>query len=154
MRTLRCGRHGACAFVLVASTALAGAPAPEPQWQSVAKTDLQEAFVDVRSRAPVAGGFEVAVRYEYASPQPFGRATFQSARNVYRLDCAAGRIADRENRVYAEHGLGGRQVAKSTRSARNLAWRDAAPHTVDGVVLDYVCRKMDEPPPAPVPAKR
>jgi hypothetical protein len=126
-----------------AAVAASAAKAQPPvQWRSVAQTDTQQAYVDPASRRDRDGYVEAVVRYEYAQPQPYGRRTFQSARNVYRFDCAGGRIADRENVVYAEPELQGRKVGDATRSTKNLVWRAVAPRSIDGVVLDHVCRKM------------
>jgi hypothetical protein len=125
-------------------TSLADAASPPvaaTEWAPVAKSETQQAFVDPASRRERDGYVEAAVRYDYATPQPYGRRTFLSARNVYRFDCAGARIADRENVVYAEPELRGRKVGDATRSTKNLIWRAVTPQTVDGAVLHYVCAR-------------
>jgi hypothetical protein len=140
-------------FVATQAATAAQAPAAPVAWTSVAKTDRQEAFVDPASRRERDGFLEAVVRYDYVEPQPYGRKSFLSARNVYRFDCANARIADRENRVYAERDLQGKEVANASRGAKNPVWRNALPKTVDGVVLDYVCRKLAGGGPAAAPAR-
>jgi hypothetical protein len=149
--SLLLGAALAATLTTVAVAATKAPPAPVA-WTSVAKTDRQEAFVDPASRRERDGFVEAFVKYEYAEPQAFGKKTYLSARNVYRFDCANARIADRENRVYAERDLQGKEVANASRGAKNPVWRNALPKTVDGVVLDYVCRKLagGGPPTPPV----
>jgi hypothetical protein len=121
----------------------AAAPvAPTADWKSVAKSDNQEVFVDDGSIRERDGFLEAVTRYEYLQPQPYGKKTFQSARNVYRVDCASRRIADRENLVYAGPQLSGAKVGDATRSTKNLVWRDTTRGTADGAVAYYVCQKM------------
>jgi hypothetical protein len=116
--------------------------APTADWKSVAKSDNQEVFVDDASIRERDGFLEAVTRYEYLQPQPYGKKTFQSARNVYRVDCASRRIADRENLVYAGPQLSGAKVGDATRSTKNLVWRDTTRGTADGAVAYYVCQKM------------
>jgi hypothetical protein len=124
------------------STAPAAAAVATADWKSVAKSDNQEVFVDAASIRERDGFIEAVTRYEYAQPQPYGKKTFQSARNVYRVDCASRRIADRENLVYAGPQLSGAKVGDATRSTKNLVWRDTTRGTADGAVAYYVCQKM------------
>jgi hypothetical protein len=129
-----------------ASTTAAAPVAASADWKSVAKSDNQDVFVDDASIRERDGFIEAVTRYEYAQPQPYGKKTFRSARNVYRFDCANRRIADRENLVYAEPQLGGAKVGDATRSTANLIWRDAVRGTADGAVLYYVCSKSGRAP--------
>lgn len=139
-----CAAPGATGGGSAPATAVpAAAPAAAAgDWKSVATADSQEAFVDLASRRDRDGFVEAAVRYDYAQPQAYGKKTYSSARTVYRFDCAGRRLADRENLVYAGSGLSGAKVGDATRSTKNLVWRDVASSSVDGAVLDYVCRKM------------
>jgi hypothetical protein len=120
----------------------AAAPVATADWKSVAKSDNQEVFVDDASIRERDGFLEAVTRYEYLQPQPYGNKSFQSARNVYRVDCASRRIADRENLVYAGPQLSGTKVGDATRSTKNLVWRDTTRGTADGAVAYYVCQKM------------
>jgi hypothetical protein len=124
-----------------ASTTTAVPTAASADWKSVAKSDNQEVFVDDGSIRERDGFVEAVTRYEYAQPQPYGKKSFQSARTVYRFDCAARRVADRENLVYAGPQLSGDKVGDATRSTKNLVWRDTVQGTADGAVLFYVCSK-------------
>lgn len=130
------GAPAASAPSAAAPTATAVAPA---DWKSVAKSTNQEVFVDAASIRERDGFVEAVTRFEYAQPQPYGKKTFQSARNVYRFDCATRRIADRENLVYAGPQLSGDKVGDATRSTKNLIWRDTVKGTADGAVAFYVC---------------
>lgn len=116
------------------------APVP-PDWQSAAQTDSQQAFIDLNSITTVGAHLSAVVRYEYVSPQPWKKdKTFSSVWSRLRVDCAQRRIADSEIRAYAAAGLQGDVVRKATSKDKNLIWRDAARRTVDGEVLDHVCK--------------
>lgn len=132
-----------CALLALPAGAMAkDKPAPvPPDWQSAAQTDSQQAFIDLNSIAAVGAHLGATVRYEYASPQPWKKdKTFSSVRTVTRFDCAQRRIADSEIRAYASAGLQGDVVRKATSKEKNLIWRDAPRRTVDGEVLDHVCK--------------
>jgi hypothetical protein len=138
-----CATPGGPAPATGAPASTAAVPAAPPaDWKSVAKSGNQEVFVDDASIRERDGFVEAVTRYEYSQPQPYGRKTFQSARNVYRFDCAGRRIADRENLVYAGPQLSGEKVGDATRSTKNLIWRDTTKGTADGAVAFYVCSKM------------
>ena len=74
--------------------ALAQERRPGEKWQSVAKTDNQEAFVNTTSVA-VGGYLEARVKQNYALPQPAAKKgkTYLSSRRTYRFDCAQRRMA-------------------------------------------------------------
>jgi hypothetical protein len=107
----------------------------------VADTAGQVAFVDVSSLAQTDKGLKAAVKINYASPQPFGKKTFLSVRNVYIIDCAARRLADRENAIYAGPDLTGKRISYASRSAKNLIWRDAPVASIDGELLTSACKR-------------
>jgi hypothetical protein len=137
-----CATTGGAPASSAPAAATAVAPVATADWKSVAKSDNQEVFVDAASIRERDGFLEVVTRYEYRQPQPYGSKTFQSARNVYRVDCATRRIADRENLVYAGPELSGAKVGDATRSTKNLVWRDTTRGTADGAVAFYVCEQM------------
>ena len=68
-------------------------------------------------------------------------------RNVYILDCAGRKIADRENALYAGTDNSGKRINYASRNANNLIWRDAPVASIDGELLTYACRQNV---PAPV----
>jgi hypothetical protein len=132
-----------CAVLALPAVAIAkDKPAPvPPDWQSAAQTDNQQAFIDLNSIAPAGVHLSAVVRYEYVSPQPWKKdQSYSSVWTRLRVDCAQRRIADSETRAYAAAGLQGDVVRKATRKDKNLIWRDAARRTVDGEVLDHVCK--------------
>lgn len=112
------------------------------KWQPVAKTDSQEAFVNVASITLVAGQPEAKVKQNFAQPQPSTKKdkTFLSSRTTFRFDCAGRRVAMKEIRTYPSAELQGDTITKATSSDKYLQWVDAAPRTVYGEVLDYVCK--------------
>jgi hypothetical protein len=130
----------------LAVTACATAPqtAAIGQWQSVAKTDLQEAFIDPSTLAIVGGYVEAGTKLNFAQAQPSAKKdkSYRSARNTYRFDCAQRRVAMKEIRAYEEPDLQGAQVQKATSSDKNLQWLDAPERTVFGELLDYACRNV------------
>jgi hypothetical protein len=134
---------GACALAFAASCATTPQPAaPAPvAWQSVAKTDAQEAFVEGGSIRSIDGTVEAAVKQDFAQPQAAAKQgdTYLSTRSLYRFDCAQRRIAMKEVRAYEGAGLQGAQVQKATSSDRNLQWLEAPQGTVFGELLDHVC---------------
>lgn len=111
------------------------------KWQSVAKSDNQEAFVNGSSIAAVGGQLEARVKQNFALPQPSAKKgkTFLSSRTTYRFDCAQRRMAMKEVRTYAAADLQGEPVQKATSSDKNLQWLDAPDSTAFGEILDYVC---------------
>lgn len=117
-----------------------GAP---DKWQSVAKTDNQEAFVNGASITLVGDQPEARVKQNFALPQPSAKKgkTYLSSRTTYRFDCAQRRMAMKEVRTYAGSDLQGEPVQKATSSDKNLQWLDAPDSTVFGELLDYVCSK-------------
>jgi hypothetical protein len=131
----------AIALALAAPGALAQENAAADKWQSVARTDNQEAFVNVSSIATVGAQLEARVKQNFAQPQPSAKKgkTYLSSRTTYRFDCAQRRMAMKEVRTYAGSDLQGEPVQKATSSDKNLQWLDAPDSTVFGELLDYVC---------------
>ena len=128
--------------LLVPAAALLAQDAPAAdKWQSVAKTDHQEAFVNGSSIAVVGDWLEARVKQNFALPQPAAKKgkTYLSSRTTYRFDCAQRRMAMKEVRTYAGSDLQGEPVQKATSSDKNLQWLDAPDSTVFGELLDYVC---------------
>lgn len=130
--------------VAVATLAAATAAAQDAadKWQSVAKTDSQEAFVNAQSIVAAGGQLEAKVKQNFAAPQPAAKQgrTYLSTRTVYRFDCAQRRVAMREIRAFPGADLQGEAVQKASRSDKNLLWEDAPERTVFGELLDYVCK--------------
>ena len=133
----------AIALVLAGPGARAQDMGASDKWQSVAKTDNQEAFVNGSSIAAEGSQLEARVKQNFAQPQPSAKKgkTFLSSRTTYRFDCAQRRMAMKEVRAYSGSDLQGEQVQKATSSDRNLQWLDAPDSTVFGELLDYVCSK-------------
>ena len=121
--------------------AMAQETAALDKWQSVAKTDNQEAFVNGSSIVAVGEQLEARVKQNFALPQPSAKKgkTYLSSRTTYRFDCAQRRMAMKEVRTYAGSDLQGEPVQKATASDKNLQWLDAPDSTVFGELLDYVC---------------
>jgi len=132
----------AIALALASPGALAQETAAADKWQSVAKTDNQEAFVNGSSIAVVGEQLEARVKQNFALPQPSAKKgkTYLSSRTTYRFDCAQRRMAMKEVRTYAGSDLQGEPVQKATASDKNLQWLDAPDSTVFGELLDYACR--------------
>jgi len=129
--------------LLVPAAALLAQDAPAAdKWHPVVKTDTQEAFVNTSSIVAAAPFLEARVKQNFVQPQPSAKKdeTYLSARTTYRFDCAQRRMAMKEIRAYAGADLQGEQVQKATSSDKNLQWLDAAPRTVFGELLDYVCK--------------
>ena len=131
----------AIALALAGPAALAQEAAALDKWQSVAKTDNQEAFVNGSSIVAVGEQLEARVKQNFALPQPSAKKgkTYLSSRTTYRFDCAQRRMAMQEVRTYAGSDLQGEPVQKATSSDKNLQWLDAEDGTVFGELLDYVC---------------
>lgn len=139
----------ACALVLANPAAVAQTAAPATdKWQSVARTDNQEAFVNAPSIVAVAGQLEAKVKQNFAQPQPAAKKgkSYLSSRTKYRFDCAQRRMAMKDVRAFAGADLTGEEVQKATSSDKNLIWMDAAPKTVFGELLDYVCKATSAAP--------
>ena len=131
----------AIALALAGPGAMAQETAVLDKWQSVAKTDNQEAFVNGSSIVAVGEQLEARVKQNFALPQPSAKKgkTYLSSRTTYRFDCAQRRMAMKEVRTYAGSDLQGEPVQKATSSDKNLQWLDAPDSTVFGELLDYVC---------------
>ncbi|HSW34755.1 MAG TPA: surface-adhesin E family protein [Steroidobacteraceae bacterium] len=131
----------AIALALAGPGALAQETGAADKWQSVAKTDNQEAFVNGSSIATMGAQLEARVKQNFALPQPSAKKgkTYLSSRTTYRFDCAQRRMAMKEVRTYAGSDLQGDPVQKATSSDKNLQWLDAPDSTVFGELLDYVC---------------
>jgi hypothetical protein len=133
----------AIALALAGPGALAQETGAADKWQSVAKTDNQEAFVNGSSIATVGEQLEARVKQNFALPQPSAKKgkTYLSSRTTYRFDCAQRRMAMKEVRTYAGSDLQGDPVQKATSSDKNLQWLDAPESTVFGELLDHVCNR-------------
>jgi hypothetical protein len=135
------------AAVLTLGTTVAQAQSPDPaatdKWQSVAKTDNQEAFVNVASIKLVAGMPEARVKQNFTQAQPSAKKgkSYLSARSTYRFDCAQRRVGMKELRAYPGLDLQGEVVQKATAADKNMQWNDATERTVFGELLDFVCGK-------------
>jgi hypothetical protein len=131
----------AIALALAGPAALAQEAAALDKWQSVAKTDNQEAFVNGSSIVAVGEQLEARVKQNFALQQPSAKKgkAYLSSRTTYRFDCAQRRMAMQEVRTYAGSDLQGEPVQKATSSDKNLQWLDAEDGTVFGELLDYVC---------------
>jgi hypothetical protein len=139
----------ACALVLANPAAVAQTAAPAlDKWQSVARTDNQEAFVNAPSIVVVGGQLEAKVKQNFAQPQPAAKQgkSYLSSRTTYRFDCAQRRMAMKDVRAFVGSDLQGGEVQKATSSDKNLIWLDAAPKTVFGELLDYVCKATPAAP--------
>ncbi len=132
----------ACAWSMATATVHAQAAAAD-KWQSVARTDTQEAFVNQASIVVVGPHLEARVKQNFAQPQPSAKPdkTYLSSRTTYRFDCAQRRLAMKEVRTYAGSDLQGKPVQKATSSDKNLQWLDAPDSTVFGELLDFVCSR-------------
>ena len=130
------------AVVLWSGTALAQDAGTGEKWQSVAKTDNVEAFVNTSSIASVGGQLEARVKQNYATPQPAAKKgkTYLSSRSIYRFDCAGRKVGMKELRFYEGADLQGEAVGKATAKDKNLQWQPADERTVFGELLDYVCK--------------
>jgi len=133
----------AIALALAGLSALAQDTGAMDKWQSVAKTDHQEAFVNGSSIAVVGAQLEARVKQNFAVPQPSAKKgrTYLSSRTTYRFDCAQRRMAMKEVRTYSGSDLQGEPVQKATSSDKNLQWLDAPGSTVFGELLDFVCSR-------------
>jgi hypothetical protein len=122
--------------------ALAQDAASGDKWQSVAKTDHQEAFVNTSSITTVDGQLEARVKQNYAQAQPSAKKdkSYLSTRSLYRFDCAQRKIGMKELRAYAGADLQGEVVQKATSKDKNMQWLPAEERTVFGELLDYVCK--------------
>jgi hypothetical protein len=132
-------------LILVTSGPFSAAQQPAPpvldKWHSVVKTETQEAFVNASSIVVVGPQIEARVRQNFVQPQPSTKKdkTFLSSRTTFRFDCPQRRLAMKEVRTYAGSDMQGDAVSKATSKDKYLQWADAAPDTVYGKVLDYVC---------------
>lgn len=113
------------------------------KWQPVAKTESQEAFVNLASIKIVGGMLEARVKQNFAQPQPSAKKdkTYLSTRSTYRFDCAGRRVGMKEVRAYPGTDLQGDAVQKMTSSDKNMQWNDAPSDTVFGHMLDFVCSR-------------
>ncbi len=110
-------------------------------WESVAKADSREAFIDPTSITTVGTTVELRAKENFSSPQPAAKKdkTYLSALNTYRFDCAARKVAFKEMQAFPDADLQGKAVQKAKFSDKNLQWMDAPPDTVFGELLDYAC---------------
>jgi len=145
------GRHLA-AGMTAALLLLATAPAHAADWLSVAKTDRTEVFVNIASLGRSGPYLVVRTRQNFSEAQPAAKKdkSFLSARNEYRVDCAARRLAYREIHAYEALDLQGDVVQKTRIGEKNLKWMDAPSSTVFGAILDYACQQ--DPAEATLPA--
>jgi hypothetical protein len=131
-------------LVLAASAATAqDTISTTDKWQPVARTESQEAFVNIASIKDVAGMPEARVKQNFAQPQPAAKKdkTYLSTRSTYRFDCAGRRVGMKEVRAYPATDLQGDVVQKMTASEKNIQWTDAPSDTVFGHMLDFVCSR-------------
>jgi hypothetical protein len=119
----------------------AEAAAPAAQWQRVADSATQVAYLDPASLQRTDEGLRAIVKINYTTPQTFSGDQYRSARSVYIIDCAGNRVADRENAIYTETDLGGKRVQRASRSTGNLIWRDASSGSIDGELVTSACRR-------------
>jgi hypothetical protein len=132
----------ALAVALPPGASLAQDATTGEKWQSVAKTDNVEAFVNTSSIATVDGQLEARVKQNYAAPQPAAKKgkSYLSSRSTVRFDCAQRRIGMKELRFYDGADLQGEVVGKATAKDKNMQWQPAEARTVFGEMLDYVCK--------------
>ena len=130
-------------LALAAPVALAQDATAADKWQSVARTDNQEAFVNGSSITAVGPQLEARVKQNFTQAQPSAKQgkTYLSSRTTYRFDCAQRRMAMKEVRTYSGSDLQGEPVQKATASDKNLQWLDAPDSTVFGELLGYVCSR-------------
>jgi hypothetical protein len=128
-------------LVVPLATGMAQDAKGQDKWDSVAKTDSQEAFVNTSSITVAGALLEAKVKQNFAQPQPSAKKnkSYLSSRTTFRFDCTGRRMAMKEVRTYAGSDLQGDPVQKATSGDKNLQWLDAEESTVYGEVLDYVC---------------
>lgn len=113
------------------------------EWVSIAKTERTEVLANPASLVRTqASWVAIATRQNFTEPQPSAKKgkSFLSARNEYRVDCGARRLAYREIEAYAERDLQGERVQKTKVGEKNLKWMDAPTGTVFGEIVDYACK--------------
>ena len=134
----------ALALAIAAAPAVAAdrPPVAPVEWQSVAKTDSVEAFVDPASIKALGAGLEANVKQNYAQPQPAAKKgkSYLSTGNIYRFDCTQRRVGLKDLRAYEGLDLQGKVVQKATARDKNVQWLDAPVRTVFGEILDFVCK--------------
>jgi len=121
------------------------------QWVSVAKGDTHEAFVDPASVAISGSTVELRAKENFSTPQPAAKKdkSYMSSQSMYRVDCAARKVAYSEIQAFAGADLQGEVVQKAKFYDKSLQWMDAPADTVFGELLDYAC----EHAPASLPAE-
>lgn len=131
------------ALLPLASLARDSGP-PPGEWLAVADSTTQVAFLDTSSIEQSDKGLRAAVKINYATPQTYGKQTYLSTRNVYVMDCAARRLADKENAIYAGTDLSGKRISHASRNSKNLIWRDASVASIDGELLTSACKRAPQ----------
>lgn len=128
-------------LVAPVATGLAQDAKGQDKWDSVARTDSQEAFVNTSSITVAGALLEAKVKQNFAEAQPSAKKnkSYLSSRTTFRFDCTGRRMAMKEVRTYAGSDLQGDPVQKATSGDKNLQWLDVGESTVYGEVLDYVC---------------
>ena len=124
--------------------------APGQAWESVAKADSREAFVDPASITLAGTQVEVRAKEKFSAPQPAAKKdkTYLSSQSTYRVDCAGRKLAYKEIQAFPEADLQGKVVQKAKFSDKNLQWMDAPSDTVFGELLDYACQHAPAVAPA------
>jgi hypothetical protein len=115
----------------------------EPDWQQVAEADSKTVFVNLNSLKRNGNIVQATVKENYVEPQPSAKKdkTFLSARNVYRFDCSAARVAYKEMHAFPLADLQGKEIQKAEYRDKNLVWMDAPSGTVFEALLRYSCDK-------------
>lgn len=97
-------------------------------------------------RAP-NGIRQIWVRYESQNAIARGSYSQRSSTELVEFDCGEAKYRSRETTYYPENNLSGQGFESTAASAP--AWRYVMPDTINGAVMEEVCRRSAPSPPAP-----
>jgi hypothetical protein len=128
----------AASFALLAASPAARAG----EWESIAKADRVELFVNPTTVTSVGDKVGVRVKENWVDAQPSTAKgkTYQSARSEYRVDCAQRKVGKQSVQLYSGADLTGTVIKKLKYAEKNVSYVNATDGTVYGELVNYACK--------------
>ena len=128
--------------VLVTMIAVLPGAGLAADWQLAAESDAKQVYVNVQSLQREGSIVQAAAKENFFQPQMSAKKKpYLSAKNIYRIDCTANRIAFKSIKAYEQADLQGKEVQKAEYKDQNLSWQDIPPKSMFEALQVFVCKR-------------
>lgn len=111
-------------------------------WQLAAESDAKKVYVNLQSLKREGSIVQATAKENFFQPQMSAKKKpYLSARNIYKFDCTANRVAFKSIKAYEQADLQGKEVQKAEYSDKNLSWQDVPAKSMFEAIQVFVCKR-------------